>query len=80
MRFQFRAVTPWSRPLRVATATLVGLLGLLLQRWPRYLSVSPQWATVACVLAGLAWWLWLEPSLLGWAIVGLSLLVMALVP
>ena len=40
------ALTPWSRPLRLAAATLVGLLGLVLQRWPRHLSVAPQWAVV----------------------------------
>ena len=40
-----------------------GLLTNLLCRWPHLLGV----------VAGLAWWLWLSPSVLGWAIVLVSL-------
>jgi hypothetical protein len=36
-----------------------------------YLRSCPQ---VVGVLAGLAWWLWLTPSVLGWVIVALSLI------
>ncbi len=76
----FRPATRWSTSLRIAIALFVGLLGLALQRWPRYPGALSQWTTVACVLVGLGWWLWLEPSLLGWGIVGLSLVVTALLP
>jgi hypothetical protein len=69
-------VTPHSRRLlaalgigTVALALVVVLCRLgglaLLRRWPR----------VAGVAVGLAWWLWLKPSILGLAIVALSLLV-----
>jgi hypothetical protein len=65
--------------LRWVVALGVVLAGLALQVWPRDLRVvAPRWPMLAGVLLGLTWWLWLEPSLLGWAIVGLSLLLIAL--
>jgi hypothetical protein len=43
-----------------------------LQSWlADYLATCPQ---LAGVLIGVAWWLWLTPSIIGWAIVALSLL------
>ncbi len=42
-------------------------LGEWMRRWPSALGVA----------AGLAWWLWLSPSLLGWVIVAASLLAQA---
>jgi hypothetical protein len=68
-------------PWRLGIVLVVALAGLTLQRWPRFpREVAPRWPLLAGVLVGLAWWLWLEPSLLGWVIVGLSLLMMALLP
>jgi hypothetical protein len=73
---RFRASAGYAQPLRVAAALLIASVGLAVQRWPRRpLVVAIHWPVVGGVLAGLAWWLWLEPSLLGWAIVGLSLLL-----
>jgi hypothetical protein len=45
-------------------ATRRGLLAAAFARWPQAVGV----------LFGLAWWLWLEPSMLGWAIVLASLI------
>ncbi len=70
-----------TRSMRITTAVLVALLGLALQRWPAsWTWISPRWPCVWGVLFGLAWWIWIEPSFLGWFIVGLSLLVLALLP
>ncbi|MCW0295071.1 hypothetical protein NIL11_27015, partial [Klebsiella pneumoniae] len=41
----------------------LGLTSTLTNRWPHALGV----------VAGLAWWLWLTPSILGWVLVLLSL-------
>jgi hypothetical protein len=69
----------YAQPLRVLAVILIAAIGLAAQRWPRRPSaVAVHWPVVAGVVGGLAWWLWLEPSLLGWAIVGLSLLLAAL--
>jgi hypothetical protein len=79
VRFEPAVDVRW--PWRVAIVLALGLAAGALQRWPRSpREVAPRWPMIAGVLVGLAWWLWLEPSLLGWGIVGLSLLVMVLLP
>jgi hypothetical protein len=74
-----RAPSTMPSRLRWVAALAIVLTGACLQLWPRDLRlVAPRWPMLGGVLLGLAWWLWLEPSLLGWAIVGLSLLLIAL--
>jgi hypothetical protein len=66
---------------RVTAVLLAVAAGVTVQRWPPTTQeLAPRWPMLAGVLVGLAWWLCLEPSLIGWAIVGLSLLVMLLLP
>jgi len=51
--------------------TVVGLRTRTLHAW------FARWPAVFGVVAGLAWWLWLWPSVLGWAIIVVSLLAAA---
>ena len=73
----YRPVEVWRTPRRLllaaglATLALLGILGIrcglagrLLCRWPHLVGV----------IAGLVWWLWLWPSILGWVIVLVCLL------
>ena len=65
--------------LRIAVALLGLATALGLQRWPREgFWEAMRWPAASGVVAGLAWWLWCEPSFFGWILVGLSLVVAAL--
>ncbi|MCA9151696.1 MAG: hypothetical protein KDA92_20470, partial [Planctomycetales bacterium] len=72
------------RPRRWATwLCVLSCIGVSVgwQFIPRFAyPLSPRWPYLPGVLAGLAWWLWLSPSWIGWVIVGLSLLVLRLLP
>jgi hypothetical protein len=75
-RFQFtrsRGDGNDSRPIAAACVALAALvLAILLwARVPR--DAWRQWPAIWGVLAGVAWWLWLTPSALGWVIVAVSL-------
>jgi hypothetical protein len=57
-------------------AAMIGLCAaarLLASRGPLWEWLI-QWPSFFCVLAGLAWWLWLSPSLFGWVLVAAGLL------
>ncbi len=36
---------------------------------------DPRWRPVLGLLAGIAWWLWLQPSALGWLLVAISVVL-----
>jgi hypothetical protein len=60
---------------RISAALLlafVASLGIALFMWGPLREIAVRWPYAWGVLAGIAWWLWLEPSVLGWAIVVLS--------
>jgi hypothetical protein len=56
----------------VCLAALIILLLLGLRRG-RLVEWFTRWPHAIGVAAGLAWWLWLSPSILGWGIVLVSL-------
>lgn len=44
----------------------LGLLFAVLLTWSRSRDLVHRWSCAICVAIGLAWWLWLTPSVLGW--------------
>ncbi len=53
-----------------AALALLAMLGL---RWGLFAPLACRWPYLLGVIVGLAWWLWLWPSILGWGIVLASL-------
>jgi hypothetical protein len=75
-RFQFAGSRGDDFAPRATAAACVALAGLVLAvlLWARVARDAwRQWPHVWGVVAGVAWWLWLTPSALGWAIVAVSL-------
>jgi hypothetical protein len=73
------ASTPSPWPPRLLAMGLVLLTAVGLQRWPSSATwLSYRWPGLWGVLLGIGWWLFLQPSIFGWVIVGLSLLLTAL--
>ncbi len=63
----------WWQALGAALAALLGGLTWLASRNARMVGWLCQWPFALGVLAGLAWWLFASPSLLGWVIIAASL-------
>ncbi len=61
-----RVAPRWTAAGVVALATVLGLLASL---WPAVASGLRRWPHLLAGLLGLAWWLWLQPSVIGWIIV-----------
>ena len=79
IRFNYSPHDHQSTQTRIALAALVGFVGFgLLPRVHRSHLENLRWIYLFGVLAGLAWWLWLQPSILGWLIVAASLIAMRL--
>lgn len=71
--------TSSQEPTRAVLVGLILVSASLLQWRPRRLAwFSPRWPALWGVLFGIGWWLFLQPSVIGWVIVGLSLLLAAL--
>ncbi len=69
---------PW--PSRLSGAIALAVLTVLAVAAMRRRALEEafdRWPAAVGVLVGLAWWLWLRPSVLGWAIVALSLVAAA---
>jgi hypothetical protein len=65
--------TPW---IVAAVLAVVGWGAVRLVNLPQLDDV--RWLNALGVLVGIAWWLWLQPSVFGWLLVGVSLLLLAL--
>lgn len=67
------------RSFRFVVALVILGCGWGLQHWPQRPIYWPvRWPAAAGVVLGLAWWLFAEPSIVGWLVVGLSIAVAAL--
>jgi len=74
---EYRRVEADGLPERLVGAAgmaVVILLTVVAVRWGAFSMLLCRWPYLLGVLAGLAWWLWLWPSVLGWGIVLVSLL------
>ena len=66
--------TVFGRQLSLALAIFVAaLLVWKLFRYERVRDVFSRWPQLPGVVIGLAWWLWLSPSALGWLIAAVFL-------
>ncbi|MCA9219577.1 MAG: hypothetical protein KDA71_04580, partial [Planctomycetales bacterium] len=74
-RYESRAVSQFWQ--RVALMLVIGGLLLTLAMLRSHVPLGEwcaRWPYLFGVLAGLAWWLWLPPSFLGWVIVAISMI------
>ena len=71
---QSQPVAPISRLSGVVGVVALTVLGAWAVRRPLVRAVLSRWPHAFGVAIGLAWWLWLAPSIVGWGIVLLSLL------
>lgn len=62
------------RPLAVMIVTLLVSLVFIARSWQTLWEFVATWPHLLGVIAGLTWWLWLSPSIIGWIIVVISLL------
>jgi hypothetical protein len=72
-----RLVDMGGEPLGRAAAAIVIVIASLALAWltrrPQAVEWLQCWPQVLGVVAGLCWWLWLSPSLLGWLLVAVSI-------
>jgi hypothetical protein len=68
------AYSLWLRVLLGLASSAVVAAAFWLARRSEVQGVLAHWPWVPGVLAGLAWWLWLAPSVAGWVIAGASIL------
>ena len=79
LRFNYSPHDHQSPQTRIAIICLLGLIGFgFLPRIHHSYLEDVRWIYFFGVLAGLAWWLWLQPSVVGWFIVAASLIAMRL--
>ena len=71
---QSQPVPPISRLAGVLGVVAFTVLGAWAVRRPLFCEVLGRWPYAFGVAIGLAWWLWLAPSVVGWGVVLLSLL------